>query len=78
MQGHSGDTIQWQAVEGAVRYAVYASVGDSVDITNSAQLLHTWVTDTTTTLPPRQYRSFAVTAIDAYRRETAANYVFAP
>jgi hypothetical protein len=75
LQGHSGDTIQWQAVEGAVRYAVYASVGDSVDITNPAQLLHTWVTDTTITLPPQQYRSFAITAIDAYRRESAPKYI---
>ena len=74
-QGHSGDTIQWQAIDGAVRYAVYASVSDSVDITNPSQLIHMWITDTIITLPPHQYRSFAITAIDAYRRESRPKYI---
>ena len=67
---HYGDTLRWNASKGATRYAVYASVTDSVDISDPTQLLQTWVTDTEFVLPPSQYRSFAVTAIDAYRRES--------
>ena len=76
--GHSGDTLVWKPVETAVRYAVYASVTDSVDVTDAAQLLYTWVNDTTVALPPYRYKSFAVTAIDAFRRETQPVYVAHP
>lgn len=77
-QGIDADTLQWQAVDGAVRYAVYASATDSVDTTTPTQLIHTWVADTTLTIPHAQYRTLAVTAIDAYRRETAPTYISTP
>ena len=77
-QGIEADTLQWQPVDGAVRYAVYASATDSVDTTTPTQLIHTWVADTTLILPPSQYRTLAVTAIDAYRRETAPTYILSP
>lgn len=73
--GYSGDTLVWQPVDAAVRYAVYAAVSDSVDIEDATNLVYTWVTDTTVVLPAMQYRSFAVTAIDAYRRETEPCYI---
>ena len=68
--GATGDTLVWQPAEGAIRYAVYASVTDSVDITDASQLIYTWATDTMVVFPPHQYASFAVTAIDRYRRES--------
>lgn len=68
--GYTGDTLEWKPVDAAVRYAVYASVSDSVDAEDAACLIHTWVTDTTVMLPAMRYKSFAVTAIDAYRRES--------
>ena len=76
--GIKSDTLRWNTSEGAVRYAIYASATDSIDTTSPTQLIHTWISDTTAVLPKAQYRSFAVTAIDAYRRETTANYIFAP
>ena len=73
---HTGDTIRWEAVEDAIRYAVYASATDSIDTSDSSQLIHTWVTDTTVIVPASQYRSFAITAIDRYRRESLPQYHF--
>lgn len=72
---HQGDTLRWDATKGATRYAVYASVNDSVDTTDPTQLIHTWVEDTEVVLPPALYRSFAVTAIDCYRRESTPTYI---
>lgn len=69
-QGATADTLTWQPVEGAVRYAVYASRGAVVDTSDASQLVATWVTDTRYVLPNEGYRSYAITAIDAYRRES--------
>lgn len=68
--GATADTLSWQPVAGAVRYAVYASAANSVDATDAAQLVATWVTDSRYIVPAGAYRSYAVTAIDAYRRES--------
>lgn len=75
-RGYSGDTLVWQPVDVAVRYVVYASVADSVDVDDAANIIHTWVTDTEVVLPPNRYKSFAVTAVDAYRRETEPGYIY--
>ncbi len=77
LQYHDGlhrDTLTWQPSASAVRYAIYASVTDTVDTGNPTQLIATWMTDTMIELPAHTYRSFAVTAIDAYRRESKARY----
>lgn len=68
--GILSDTLVWRHSEGAVRYAVYASVMDSVDLGNTACLIYPWVTDTCVVFPAHTYRSFAVTAIDRYRQES--------
>lgn len=68
--GNSGDTLVWQPVDAAVRYVVYASETDSVDVEEASHIVDAWVTDTSVVLPAGRYRSYAVTAIDAYRRET--------
>lgn len=73
--GYTGDTLVWQPVDAAVRYAIYASVADSVDVEDAGNLIHTWITDTMVVLPAMRYKSFAVTAIDAYRRETEPCYI---
>ena len=68
--GAAANTLTWEPVAGAVRYAVYASPADSVDTTDASQLVAAWVTDCSYILPTESYRSYAVTAIDAYRRES--------
>lgn len=72
--GNEADSLVWQPVDGAVRYAVYASVDDSVDIADATQLIYAWETDTMAIFPSARYRSFAVTAIDAFRRESVPVY----
>ena len=76
--GIESDTLSWNASEGAIRYVIYASATDSIDTASSSQLIHTWISDTTAVVPASQYRTFAVSAIDAYRHETTAAYVSAP
>lgn len=66
------DTLSWQPATHAARYAIYASVSDSICIDDPAYLIHPWVTDTTITLEAARYRTFAVTAIDSTRRESPA------
>ncbi len=66
------DTLSWQPATHAARYAIYASVSDSICIDDPAYLIHSWVTDTTVTLEAARYRTFAVTAIDSTRRESPA------
>ena len=78
---HNGilsDTLRWQSVEGAVRYAVYASVADTVDTENPICLVYPWVTDTCAVFPAQTYRCFAVRAIDRYRREGEAAFYCRP
>ena len=72
--GKEADSLVWQPVDGAVRYAVYASVDDSVDVADATQLIYAWETDTMAIFPSARYRSFAVTAIDAFRRESVPVY----
>ena len=71
-QGTLCDTLSWQPATHAARYAIYASVSDSICIDDPAYLIHSWVTDTTVTLEAARYRTFAVTAIDSTRRESPA------
>ena len=71
-QGTLCDTLSWQPATHAARYAIYASVSDSICIDDPAYLIHPWVTDTTITLEAARYRTFAVTAIDSTRRESPA------
>ena len=74
-----GDTLllSWQGVVSAlslpqVRYNVYASLSDSVDIDNVDNLLCASVADTLFVWPCRTAKavSVAVTAVDAYGRES--------
>lgn len=68
------DILSWRAVDGAVRYVVYATKTGDVDTDNPAHIVCAWVEGTTVTLP-HDYTSFAVTAVDIFRREgTAAHY----
>lgn len=73
--GNIADTLVWNTSHEAIRYAVYASVTDSVVVDNSTHLVHSWVNDTTIVFPARVYKSFAVTAIDPFRRESQATYI---
>ena len=77
-QGILCDTLSWQPATHAARYAIYASVTDTISLDDPAFLIHTWVTDTTVTLPAGRYRTLAVTAIDSTRRESPAAIVHAP
>ena len=72
------DTLSWQPATHAARYAIYASVSDSICIDDPAYLIHPWVTDTTVTLEAARYRTFAVTAIDSTRRESPAAIIQVP
>lgn len=77
-QGTLCDTLSWQPATHAARYAIYASVSDSICIDDPAYLIHSWVTDTTVTLEAARYRTFAVTAIDSTRRESPAAIIQVP
>lgn len=80
--------LSWQPVDGAKRYVVYASQNDSVNINDTSHILSTWPVDesnsdksqVTFVIPSAtpNYHSFAVTAIDAYRRENTPVYYNAP
>lgn len=72
------DTLSWQPATHAARYAIYASVSDSICIDDPAYLIHPWVTDTTITLEAARYRTFAVTVIDSTRRESPAAIIQVP
>lgn len=65
--------VSWQAVDDAVRYVVYATTTGEVDINNPSHIVNVWVNGTTVQLPDC-YHSFAVTAVDIFRREGAAAY----
>ncbi len=75
-QQGSEDIVSWQPVDGAVRYVVYATTHDQVDINNPYHIVEPWTTETAVTLPSG-YKSFAVTAIDMFRRESTATYYVA-
>ncbi len=69
-EGVLSDTLRWNPVEGALRYVVYASSTDKVDVSNAEHIVQAWVTETMLELPVGRYNTIAVTAIDAHRRET--------
>ena len=77
-QGTLCDTLSWQPATHAARYAVYASVTDTLSPDDPTYLIHPWVSDTTVTLPAARYRTFAVTAIDNFRHESPATLIHAP
>ena len=71
-------SVTWKPVKGvdgepAIRYNVYGSLGDSVDTGNIDNLLATSLADTAFTWHCRTFRALtlAVTAVDAYGRESA-------
>lgn len=71
--------IEWQCVAAAenhpaVRYNLYAAFGDSVDVDDTANLLQVNLADTVFVWPCRTGKavSVAVTAVDAYGRESVA------
>lgn len=68
-------TLTWQHSKGAVRYVIYASATQQLDINDPQYIIETWETDNTYTIDTTQYRTIAVTAIDAFRRETAPTYI---
>ena len=72
-----GVELRWDAVgqkggEPAVRYNIYASAGDSVDIANPENLLACMLADTTFVWhrPKAVSLAFAVTSVDAYGVES--------
>lgn len=67
------DIVAWKPVDGAVRYVVYAATDEPVDVENPAHIVDSWVSDTTISLPDA-YQSFAITAVDIFRRESEAAY----
>ncbi len=77
--------LSWSPVEPAeghpaVKYNIYFSLGDTVDVNNVDNLFSTHLADTTFVLPCRtsQLISLAVTAVDAYGRESQPVYWSAP
>ena len=74
--------IEWSAVDGvaaepAIRYNVYGSLGDSVDVNDIGNLLVSSLSDTTFNWHCRTFRALtlAVTAVDAYGRESEPSFV---
>ncbi len=74
--------IGWSAVKGAaaepaLRYNVYGSPGNSVDVNDTGNLLASSLSDTIFNWKCRAFRALtlAVTAVDVYGRESAPSYV---
>ena len=74
--------VGWSSVKGvaaepAIRYNVYGSLGNSVDVNDIGNLLVSSLTDTTFNWQCRAFRALtlAVTAVDVYGRESEPSFV---
>lgn len=74
--------VGWSSVKGvaaepAIRYNVYGSLGNSVDVNDIGNLLVSSLTDTTFNWQCRAFRALtlAVTAVDVYGREGEPSFV---
>lgn len=75
-------SVGWSSVKGvaaepAIRYNVYGSLGNSVDVNDIGNLLVSSLTDTTFNWQCRAFRALtlAVTAVDVYGREGEPSFV---
>ena len=66
----AGVELSWSPTEGALRYVVYASTTDTLDLDNPAYIIAPYVPTCYYLLPPGNYRKVAITAIDGCRRES--------
>lgn len=73
-----GNTLTWQHNDQAVRYVIYASETTHLDTDNPQYILHPWVTHSSITIDTTRYKTIAITAIDAFRRESTPTYITLP